>query len=243
MRDGIKFMRKGKLLGIGVGPGDPELLTIKAANTLKKVKVICAPKSAISKPSLALSIVQPVLDEREDNYEVLEPLFPMIEDKNALNNYWDDAAILISKKLSEGVDVAFITLGDPTVYSTFSYVERRISARGFLVELIPGITSFTACAGTSVVSLAEKDEIMVIVPKVDNRLEQILGYADTVVVMKTSRHSEVLQKLINQDKREKEVISVRNCSMGDEKVFKGFFKDKNYLSTTIIKFKNKFELK
>jgi len=232
-------MRKGKLLGIGVGPGDHELLTIKAFNSLKEVKVICAPKSAASKPSLALSIVQPVLEDREDKYDILEPLFPMIEDKNALSNYWDDAAVLIIQKLNKGVDVAFITLGDPTVYSTFSYIESRITNQGFIVEIIPGITSFTGCAATAGISLAEKDEIMVIVPKVDERLEQILEYADTFVIMKTSRHSEVLEEIINQDKREKEILSIQNCSMDDEMVLKGFFKDKKYLSTTIVKFKEK----
>jgi precorrin-2/cobalt-factor-2 C20-methyltransferase len=231
-------MNRGKLIGIGVGPGDTELLTIKAFNILKNVEVICAPKSAISKPSLALSIVQPVLDEREDGYEILEPLFPMIEDKKALNGHWDHAAAVITEKLREGSDVAFITLGDPTVYSTFSYVQRRIAAQEFEVEIIPGITSFTGCAATAGISLAEKDEIIVIVPKVDKRLEQILEYGDTVVVMKTSRHSELLEEVIGRDRRNKEILSVQNCSMKDEKVFEGFIRDKKYLSTTIVKFKD-----
>ena len=163
----------------------------------------------------------------------------MIEDKIALSRYWDDAAATIIQKLNEGLDVAFITLGDPAVYSTFSYIGSRIANQGFTVEIIPGITSFTGCAATAGISLAEKDEIMVIVPKVDERLEKILEYADTFVVMKTSRHSEVLEEIINRDKREKEVISIRNSSMDDEMVFKGFFKDKKYLSTTIVKFKGK----
>lgn len=232
------IMNKGKLLGIGVGPGDPELLTVKAVNTLKTIKVICAPKSASSKPSLALSIVEPFLLRRDDEYEVLEPLFPMIEDKKALNGYWDKAASIITDKLNKNQDVAFITLGDPTVYSTFSYVQRRVAAQGLEVEIIPGITSFTGCAATAGVSLGEKDEIIVIVPKVDERLEHILEYGDTFVVMKTSRHSEDLEEIINREKRDKEIISIQNCSMGDEMVFKGFFKDKKYLSTTIVKFKD-----
>lgn len=236
-------MNRGKLIGIGVGPGDTELLTIKAFNILKDVKVICAPKSAVSKPSVALSIVQPVLEEREDEYEILEPLFPMIEDKKALNDHWDRAAAIITEKLGDGSDVAFITLGDPTVYSTFSYVQRRIAAQEFEVEIIPGITSFTGCAATAGISLAEKDEIIVIVPKVDERLEQILKYGDTVVVMKTSRHSELLEEVIGRDRRNKEILSVQNCSMRDEKVFKGFTRDKKYLSTTIVKFKDEKDLK
>ena len=85
-------MKRGKFFGIGVGPGDTELLTIKAAKLLKKIDVICSPRSSESKRSLALSIVQPILDDRDDDYEILYPLFPMIEDKLALNTYWDKAA-------------------------------------------------------------------------------------------------------------------------------------------------------
>jgi len=232
-------MKKGKLFGIGVGPGDTELLTIKASKLLKKVEVICSPRSAEKKPSLALSIVQPVLNEREDKYEILDPLFPMIEDKLALKCYWDQAAEIIINYLAQGKDVAFITLGDPTIYSTFSYVAKRVGNKGFRIEILPGITSFTGCAAAAGISLAEKDEIIVIVPKVDDRLARIMEYGDTFVIMKTSRHSEILEDIISQDKRDTSIISVQNCSMEDENVFEGFSKDKNYLSTTIVKFSNK----
>ena len=230
-------MKKGKLFGIGVGPGDADLLTIKASHILKEVDVICAPVSAVSKPSLALSIIQKFLDERNDNYELLEPLFPMIEDEMVLNEHWDDAALQISQKLDQGWDVAFITLGDPSIYSTFSYISKRIESQGFDMEIVPGITSFTGCAAMAGVSLGEKDEIIVIVPKVDERLESILEYGDTFVVMKTSRHRDNLEKMVEKDLRNKEIISVQNCGLEDQKVFSDFVKDRKYLSTTILKFK------
>jgi precorrin-2/cobalt-factor-2 C20-methyltransferase len=233
------FMKKGKLYGIGVGPGDTDLLTIKASKIIKKVDVVCSPRSAESKPSLALSIVKPILDERDDEYEIIDPLFPMIEDKNELNTYWDKAALVIIPKLTEGKDVAFITLGDPTIFSTFAYVAKRITQAGFEIEIVPGITSFTGCAAAAGISLVEKDEILVIVPKVDERLGRIMEYGDTFVIMKTSRHSEVLEEIVEQDERDKTIISVQNCSMSDENIFKGFSKDKKYLSTTIIKLKGK----
>ena len=232
-------MKKGKLYGIGVGPGDTDLLTIKAAKILKNVDVVCSPRSAESKPSLALSIVQPILDEREIDYKILDPLFPMIENKLALETYWDDAAEIITDQLVQGMDVAFITLGDPTIYSTFSYVAKRLVIADFEIEVIPGITSFTGCAAAAGISLAEKDEIVVIVPKVDKRLDRILEYGDTFVIMKTSRHSEILEEVVSRDKRDKSIISVQNCSMKDENVFEGFSKDKKYLSTTIVKFGDK----
>ena len=232
-------MKKGKLIGIGVGPGDTELLTLKAVKMLKSVDVICAPKSADSKPSLALSIVKPILKERNNSYEILEPLFPMIEDNNKLKEYWDKAAQLISKELNKGLDVAFITLGDPSIYSTFAYIFKIINRMNFDVELIPGITSFTGCAASGRMPLAEKDEIIVIVPKVDERLEQILEHGDTFVIMKTSRNLKLLEETIDKDERTKEILSVQNCSMDDEKIINGFSKDKKYLSTTIVKFKDK----
>jgi precorrin-2/cobalt-factor-2 C20-methyltransferase len=231
------IMKKGKLIGIGVGPGDSELLTLKALNILKRVDVICSPKSAESKPSVALSIVQRFLDERKDEYQLLEPLFPMIEDENALKPYWNHAATLIAENLNRGLDVAFITLGDPTIYSTFSYIHKIIVGNGFDVEIIPGVASFTGCAASAGMSLGEKDEIIVIVPKVDERLESILEFGDTFVVMKTSRHSDILEEMVNRDNRNKDIISVQNCSMEGEKLFRGFVKDKNYLSTTILKLK------
>ncbi len=233
------IMKQGKLFGIGVGPGDTELLTIKAAKILKKVDVICSPKSSEAKPSLALSIVQPIINQREAEYEILDPLFPMIEDPESLNKYWDEAAQIIADKLINEKDVAFITLGDPTVYSTFSYISKRIGKLGFDVEIIPGVTSFTGCAAAADISLAEKDEIVVIVPKVDDRLAKLIEYGDTFVIMKTSRHSKLLEEIIDKDKRNKSVISVQNCGMDDENIFEGFSHDKKYLSTTIVKFNSK----
>jgi precorrin-2/cobalt-factor-2 C20-methyltransferase len=230
-------MKIGKLIGIGVGPGDPELLTVKAVKVLEKVQVICAPRSSDKRPSLALSVVQPIIDGREDNYQVMEPLFPMIEDKKALKVHWKLAAELITKELKEGCDVAFITLGDPSIYSTFSYVAQIIKDQGYPVDTIPGISSFTGCAASAGISLGEKDEIIVVLPKVDHRLEQILGYADTAVIMKTSRHPELLEEIINQDTRDKKILSVQNCGMKDEKLFEGFANKDKYLSTTIVKFK------
>jgi precorrin-2/cobalt-factor-2 C20-methyltransferase len=230
-------MKKGILYGIGVGPGDPEFLTVKAVKILEKVPIICSPRSAEHRPSVALSIVQEVLENRTDYHEIIEPVFPMIEDQDVLNGYWDQAAKNVAEKLGKGLDVAFVTLGDPTVYSTFSYLEKKIADKGFISQIIPGITSFTGCSASANLSLGVKDEIIVIVPKVDERLNQIIEHADTAVIMKTSRHKQELEEIINSDPRKKHIISVQNCGMDDEKIIEGFSQDKKYLSTTIVKFK------
>ena len=230
-------MTKGKLIGIGVGPGDTELLTIKASNVLKEVPIICAPRSAPEKPSIALNIVQDILDERESEYKTLEPVFPMTENKESLEQHWQEAADIVANHLDKGLNVAFVTLGDPSIFSTFSYLQKIILEKGYTVETIPGITSFTACASSAGIPLVEKDEILVVVPKVDERLNDILSSGDTFAIMKTSRHSNILEEYVNNDSREKEVISIQNCSMDNEVITYDFVKNKKYLSTTIVKFK------
>ncbi|MDO5851543.1 MAG: precorrin-2 C(20)-methyltransferase [Methanobacteriaceae archaeon] len=232
-------MSIGKLYGIGVGPGDPELLTLKAAKIIGKTDIIFAPKSRDGKPSVALSIVQEVLDERTDEFEVLEPLFPMIEDKNELDKHWNEAANLLLEKIKEGSDAVFITLGDPTVFSTFSYVAEKVESEGIELVIVPGITSFTACAAAANIQLTAQNDIMAIVPQVDERLSKILPYVDTVVAMKTSRHLDILEDCIKNDPREKSVISVQNCTMENECVVDGFVYNKQYFSTSIIKFNKK----
>ncbi len=230
-------MNIGKLYGVGVGPGDPELLTLKAARILKETDTLFTPQSRKGKPSVALSIVQSVLDERDQMCEILEPVFPMTEDEDVLRKSWDDATDQLYEKLSDGKNVVFITLGDPTVFSTFSYISSRLQQKGVTVELVPGITSFTACAAASGIQLTEQNDILAVVPNVDKRLEKLLPYIDTLVAMKTSRHLEILEDCVNQDPREKEVVSVQNCTMDNQDIVHGFVNNKKYFSTSIIKFK------
>lgn len=228
---------KGKLYGVGVGPGDVELLTLKAAKILKTVPVICSPKSSKEKESIALSIVEPIIDEREDrkNVMLVEPIFPMIEDDETLEKVWDSASELIAHYLDSGRDLAFVTLGDPSIFSTFSYVQKRLKDR-YEIEVIPGITSFTACAAACKTPLTEKNQILTIVPKIDDRLDDIMDYSDSIVLMKASRNTKELESLIESKNKEKTIISVENCTREDEKVIEGFSEDKPYLTTTIIKF-------
>ena len=228
---------KGKLIGIGVGPGDTELLTLKAAKVLKTVPVVFSPKSAKEKESIALSIVRPVLKERKDYKRLMlvEPIFPMIEDKKELEKIWNSAADMMAQYLDSGRDVAFITLGDPSVYSTYSYVQKRLSGR-YEIETIPGITSFTACAAAKNKALVEQDDILTIVPKIDDRLEEIIEYSDSVVLMKASRNTKELESAIESKNRQKEIYSVENCTREDEKIIEGFSDEKPYLTTTVIQF-------
>ena len=230
---------KGKLYGIGVGPGDTELLTLKAARILKDVPVVFTPKSSKEKESIALSIVKPVLEEREDYNRLMlvTPIFPMIEDKEELEKIWMTASEMIAQYLDSGRDVAFITLGDPSVFSTYSYVQKKLIG-DYEIETVPGITSFTACAAARNKALVEQNEILTIVPKIDDRLEHVLEYSDSIVLMKASRNTSELEETIEKKERDKEIYSVQNCTRENEKIIEGFSNEKPYLTTTIIKFKD-----
>lgn len=228
---------KGKLYGIGVGPGDTELLTLKAARILKTVPVVFTPKSSKEKESIALSIVRPILEERNDYKRLMlvTPIFPMIEDKEELEKIWTSASEMIAQYLDSGRDVAFITLGDPSVFSTYAYVQKRL-IENYEIETVPGITSFTACAAARNKALVEQNQILSIVPKIDDRVEQVLEYSDSVVLMKASRNTSELEKTIEKKERQKEIYSVQNCTRENEKIIEGFSNEKPYLTTTIIKF-------
>ena len=231
------MVKKGKLIGIGVGPGDTELLTLKAARVLKSVPVVFSPKSSKEKESIALSIVRPVLEERKDYKRLMlvEPIFPMIEDKDELEKIWSNAAEMIAQYLDSGRDVAFITIGDTSIFSTYSYVQQKLIGR-YEIETIPGITSFTACAAAKNKALVEQNDILTIVPKIDDRLEHVLEYSDSVVLMKASRNTSELESTIEAKNRPKEIYSVQNCTREDEKIIEGFSNEKPYLTTTIIQF-------
>ena len=228
---------KGKLIGIGVGPGDTELLTLKAAKVLKTVPVVFSPKSSKEKESIALSIVKPVLEERKDYKRLMlvEPIFPMIEDKDELEKIWTSASELIAQYLDTGRDVAFITLGDPSIFSTYSYVQKKLKD-SYEIETVPGITSFTACAAARNKALVEQNNILTIVPKIDGRLEHVLDYSDSIVLMKASRNTSELESTIEEKNRPKEIYSVQNCTRENEKIIEGFSNEKPYLTTTIIQF-------
>ena len=213
------------------------MVTLKAAKVLKSVPVVFSPKSSKEKESIALSIVRPILEERKDykRLMIVEPIFPMIENKKELEKIWTSASELISQYLNTGRDVAFITLGDPSIFSTYSYVQKRLIDK-YEIETIPGITSFTACAAAKNKALVEQNDILTIVPKIDDRLEEILDYSDSIVLMKASRNTSRLESTIEDKKRPKEIYSVQNCTRENEKIIEGFSNEKPYLTTTIIQF-------
>ena len=168
---------------------------------------------------------------------IVEPIFPMIENKNELEKIWNSAADLVSQYLNTGRDVAFITLGDPSIFSTYSYLQKRL-VDDYEVETIPGITSFTACAAARNEALVEQNDILTVVPKIDKRISNVIEYSDSIVLMKASRNSTKLELKIKNDKRDKDIYSVQNCTRENEKIVEGFSHEKPYLTTSIVKFRD-----
>ncbi len=227
---------RGKLYGIGVGPGDTELLTLKAVRILETVPVVFSPKSSKEKESIAFSIVKPVIENRKDYKKLMlvEPIFPMIEDKDELEKVWTSASELIAQYLDTGRDVAFITLGDPSIFSTYSYVQKKLQG-AYEIETVPGITSFTACAAARNEALVEQNDILSVIPKIDDRLNEVIEHSNAIALMKASRNMRKLELKIENNNRTTDIYSVENCTRENEKIIEGFSKDKPYLTTTIIK--------
>ena len=134
-------MEKGKLYGVGVGPGDPELLTKKAERVLREADVVAVPDKGAGEKT-ALNIVADIVGGKE----LLYCPTPMVRDRAVLDGCYEKIADDICALLDAGKVVAFITLGDPTVYSTYIYVHKKVLARGYAAELVPGVPSFCAVA-------------------------------------------------------------------------------------------------
>ena len=175
----------GHLYGIGVGPGDPELLTIKAAGILGRVDVILAASSTKNDDSLALDIARPHL---KPDARVIRLGFPMSRDEETLKSAWMENARLVLSELEAGHDAAFLTLGDPLLYSTFAYLLRtlRTLAPDQAVTVVPGITSFQAVAAATRTVLAESDQNLLILPGIREAgdLRKSLEGADNAVILK-----------------------------------------------------------
>ncbi|MEE9593793.1 MAG: precorrin-2 C(20)-methyltransferase [Candidatus Hydrothermarchaeales archaeon] len=202
----------GVLYGVGVGPGDSELITEKALRVLNSVDVIVAPKSKGAKESLALSVVKGKLEKKS---EVVELEFPMTKDPAVLEKAWEDAVEKTYLLLSEGKDVAFPTIGDPLFYSTFIYVMRGMQGRHPEVEVktIPGVTALSACAVELGAPLGEGDERIAILPA-SYGIEDIREVAlrvDTIVLMKVSRNYDVIVRELEKAGLKEKAVLVTRC--------------------------------
>jgi len=238
----------GKFIGIGVGPGDPELITVKAVKALKMVDVVSVPKAHADTPSIALGMVKHILEERKKPPEVLELVFPMTKDELEVKRLWAKNAGIVAEKVENGKVIAFITLGDPMFYSTFIYLFQSLRQKypEVKLEIIPGVTSLTACAASAKIPLAEKEEVIAIIPSdFDYKLiEETAKHADNLVFMKCAHRFKDLVPILERSSFTKNstIALVRRCSMPEEQVIVGKLGDvqsweipEDYFSMAIVK--------
>lgn len=227
-------MKKGKAYGVGVGPGDPELMTLKACRLIRENDVIAVPGRS-AKDAVAYKIAAAAVPEIEHK-ELLPVYMPMVRDRELIRKSHREAADAVEKYLDAGQNVVYITLGDSTIYCTFSYIQYLLEADGYETELIPGIPSFCAAAARLGVSLTEWNEPLHVVPALNNTEEGSLEWRGNYALMKSaSRMREVKEMLA---KTGMEVQAVENCSMDNEKVYRSLEEipdDAGYFSLIIAK--------
>jgi precorrin-2/cobalt-factor-2 C20-methyltransferase len=177
----------GEFYGIGVGPGDNELLTVKAVRIIKEVDCIFAPRADSKGSSLALDIVSNVCEGKR----VVEQVYPMVRDKAKLEAAWMASANEIKSELESGNNVAYLTIGDPLTFSTYCYLLQQLSKiiPSQNIHTIPGITSYNAAASLANFSLIEQNEKLAIIPVSEDvdELRPILNSFDTVILMKVAK--------------------------------------------------------
>ena len=230
----------GKLYGVGVGPGDSELLTRKAYRILNEVDVIFCPAKEKGADSFAFDIIKGLIDKNK--VEIVNLVYPMHYHGAKLQEMWESNARLIAGFLMGERNGAFITLGDPSVYSTFMYTLPYIENAGVTVEVIPGITSFCAVASTMKLPLMAWDEDLVVAPVRKNSREylgKILREHDNVILMKPSADKQALIEAISENHLEKNFVLISRAGTAEERQIVDFTElvnyDIPYLSTVIIK--------
>lgn len=206
-------MKTGTLYGIGIGPGDPELLTLKAVRQIRECAVIAVPGKS-PRDSVAYRIAVQAVPEIE-NKKLVAVDMPMTKNRAALDAFFQAGADMLEEYLRAGEDVAFLTLGDVTIYSTYLYLYPRIQERGYATAMINGIPSFCAAAARLNEGLAEGAEEIHIIPAT-YQTERSLAFPGTKVLMKAGRQMEKVKELLKG--ADLTVSMVENCCMEGERV-------------------------
>ena len=199
----------GTLYAVGVGPGDPELLTLKAVRILRSADVIACPAKG-NAPGVAYRIAAEALPEIGGK-KLLPLSFPMSGE--SCSRAHTEAANRITVQLREGRNVAFLTLGDPGFYSTFFYICKAVAESGFAVEIVSGIPSFCAASARLLTPLALGGEQVLITS------EPQMDFSGTIIAMKVGRRLPAIKEKVASTGRT--AYLVENCGMDDERVYSG----------------------
>ncbi len=211
---------KGTFYGVGVGPGDPELITVKGLKLLQQVPVIYIPKSGEESGSFALTVVKKYLDPSRQ--EIIDLVFPMCKDREGLERFWNQSSGIIQGRLMQGLNVACICIGDPLFYSTFAHMMRKISESdpGIAIKIIPGVSSISACTGVVSLPLVQAGERLAVIPATydPQGIRQVLLDFDTVVLMKVNRVVDKVLPILEELGLKKQAVFVSRATTDEEEV-------------------------
>lgn len=223
----------GKFYGIGVGPGDPELMTIKAVRAIEACPVLAVPRTR-GEHTLALDIAARAVNI--SGKEILYLDFPMTGDAGAMEENHAGHAARIAEQLDAGRDVGMLSLGDASIYSTFSYVAERVAAMGYAVETIPGVASFSACAAALNMSLTKMRLPLYVFPASYEGLEEALALPGGKVVMKPARSLEEIKCILAKKGLLDKASAVSDCGLPSQRVYERVeeISDESYFTTILI---------
>jgi precorrin-2/cobalt-factor-2 C20-methyltransferase len=229
---------QGIFYGIGVGPGDPELLTVKAINAIKNSEVIIAPKTEKKSDSLALTIAKPYL---RSDVQIVYQTFPMVKDFETSPEVFEDNVTEILSYLRDGKTVGFLTLGDPMFFSTYIYIFKLLRKSGVTIETVAGVPAFLAIAAKIGYPVAYGNEILSIIPATtDNeRISNALKNSDDAVLMKVYKNFGEVAEILDNENLSENAMLVSRCGLKDEKIISDLNANKNeklnYLSTILTR--------
>jgi len=206
---------KGIAYGVGVGPGDPELMTLKACRLIRENDVIALPGKE-PKETVAYQIAVQVVPELAEK-ELIPVYMPMVMDRQVQRENHRAGAELIEKYLEQGKNVVYLTLGDASVYCTFTYLQPYLHADGYETQLVSGIPSFCAAAARLNIPIVEWDETMHVMPAL-HKLGDDLQREGTYVLMKPGSHMQEAKEILRASG--KDVQMVQDCGMPSEKVYR-----------------------
>ncbi len=189
------------LIGIGVGPGDPELLTVKAVKAIQNADIIMCPASNEDRPSIALSVVSSLIDKSK-NQKIIKLIFPMTKDKDVLEQTWKRNAKIMAETVLSGKNVVYLTVGDPFLYSTWIYMHKDLKENypDMNISVIPGIVSIFTFASKVGVSVAEGAEKVAIIPSCYDlsSVKEIAKHSESMIFLKDGRYFDQVIKVLKE---------------------------------------------
>ena len=224
---------KAVFYGVGVGPGDPELLTLKAVRIIEECDVLAVPGKT-KEDSVAYGIALAAVPKIAQK-ETICIHMPMTKDEKKLRESHENGAAQIIRLLEQDRSVAFLTLGDPTIYSTYLYLQKLVQEAGYETAIISGIASFLAAGAALNTGLVEKDEQLHVIPS-SYGIEEALELPGTKVLMKAGKKMPLVKEAVAR--MDADVYMVENCGMTGERICRGadeIPEDAGYYSLIVVK--------